>query len=672
MRRWGARFAPPPPFDPLVEFESGSANATAINSLIASIPAGGTVELPEQIFANEAVSFSRLQNVVCPASGTKIRGSLAVRKRRLLVTDPGWTQINPSVVASVQVIDLQANGITSWGTFAPFENDASQFGTSDWFGGVNQISLGLPSLTCDDRQMELTRWPYPTAVDQPWTFNYTASVSGNVSFECSDIPAWSSNNWIDGNYLAVTVYAGNGNAYQDYYTSATISGTTVTLTNSIPSTTYGTFTDDCRFAVQNVLEGLLVPGQFYLDVANFLIYFIPPDGLPDHAYRVTWATDPLVELFADETTACSGSTFIGGPLLLSGARGNGMKIGSDSSPGSCPSELSFGVLQAFSIGADAFGLEIAPGTAVPANWSIAQLVVDWCGGCGLFLGPYAGAGEPIPIEGYPTLDQWNSTFNEVVLGRTCQWCRTGRGGAQLNCVGCTIKLFVSFQNPNYHILHTSHDLTVEKGFIDGSFTEGGDVGLIYSSQDPTIFGTVFQGVTFVNIPNMTDGMKGAFTARRALYIDNYGSGVTARDITCVQCNSLFGGSPDFCVFVHGGQACTIDGVQTISCAAQPVGVMGGLEGTAWEVDGVAYNRIVSANVADGRYQGKYGLPWVQLLSTDPPGLPINNSVLRVYPDVNSAGQPDLRASIFELDCPIYQPQGAVAPGTSPPFPPPLN
>ncbi len=117
------------------------------------------------------------------------------------------------------------------------------------------------------------------------------------------------------------------------------------------------------------------------------------------------------------------------------------------------------------------------------------------------------------------------------------------------------------------------------------------------------------------------------------------------------------------------------------CAAQPVGVMGGLEEFGWQgPDGVAWSKIVSANVADGRYQSKYGLPWTQLLSagTVPGsdtlvyGLPINNSVLRIYPDVNSAPQPDLRFSGFELGCPIYQPQGYVAPGSSPPFPPPLN
>jgi hypothetical protein len=227
---------------------------------------------------------------------------------------------------------------------------------------------------------------------------------------------------------------------------------------------------------------------------------------------------------------------------------------------------------------------------------------------------------------------------------------------------------------NHHVIHDSHDFVVKSGFFDGSFTEGGDVGIIYSAQDPTIFGTEFHNLTFVNIPTMTDNLRGTFQGRRALYVDNWGSGVTARNITCVNCNSMSNGEADYCVVVNGGQACTIDGVQTISCLAQPVEIMG-QSGAAWQPEGAAYRNLVSASVADGRYQGKYGLPWAQMLESlggTPPGLPINNSVFRIYPDINSAGQPDLRGSSFALGCPINQPQGAVAPGAVPPFPPPLN
>jgi hypothetical protein len=247
------------------------------------------------------------------------------------------------------------------------------------------------------------------------------------------------------------------------------------------------------------------------------------------------------------------------------------------------------------------------------------------------------------------------------------------GALHLNCVGCAFGLVVSFQNPNYHILHDSHDLVVNGAYIDGTFTEGGDVGAIYCSQDPTIFGTEFNNITFVNIPSMTDGMRsGAFTARRALYIDNWCSGVTARNITCVNCNTAVGGSPDFCVHIHGGQACTIDGVRTVNCAAHPVGVMP-YSGGDWTIGGQAYNIVVSANAADGRYQSKYGIPWTQLITQSPtPGLPINNSVLRIFPDINSAAQPDLRSSDFSLGCFINQPHGYVAPGSPIPFPPPLN
>jgi hypothetical protein len=614
-----------------------------------------------------------------------------VRKRRLLVTDPGWLQIEPTLRASVQVIDLKANGITSWGTL-PFQNDLSYFPASDWYGGTNTITLGLPSLTCDERQMELTRWPSPSAVDQPWTFEYVASpATDNSYFSNADIPAWSDANWTGDNYVAVNMYPGWDNEAQDYYSAATISGTTVNLVSPVPpysaTPPYSVYypasgnmlQSDVRFAIQNVLEMLLVPGQFYIDVNNFLIYFIPPDSLPDHAYRVTWTTAPLVQFYADETVACSGSSFTGGPLIASGCRGHGMETASISysQGGPAPANLSFANLQAFAVGAHGFNFQIQAGAGPPANWSVDTLVVDWCGACGLWLGPSdgTGGGSVVPYTAFPTLDPWNSTFGEVFLGRTSQWCRSILGGAHLNCVGCTFGLIVSFQNPNHHLVHDSHDLVVNGGYFDGTFTEGGDVGIIYTAEDPTIFGTEFNNITFINIPNMTDGMRGSgvFTARRGLYIDNWGSGVTARNITCIQCNSLFEGSPDFCVFIHGGQACTIDGVQTISCAARPVGVMS-LSGAPWmSPDGVAWKFIASANVADGRYQGKYGVPWAQLLTSTPvAGLPINNSVLRVYPDINSASQPDLRGSIFGLGCPINQPQGYVAPGSAPPFPPPLN
>ncbi len=368
---------------------------------------------------------------------------------------------------------------------------------------------------------------------------------------------------------------------------------------------------------------------------------------------------------------------VGGPLAFYGCRGNAFQITTGSPSVGGVSNVTIDSLQAFGIGTDAFLFQSAvPGSPNHDNWKIGQLIVDWCGGTGLWYGPSDGTGDNMvspPYPGFPTLDQWGSSLGSLYFARTCQWTRSNRGACHLNCVGCGVDIIVSYQNPNYHLIHDSHDLVVNSGYFDGSFTEGGDVGIVYSANDPTTFGTVFNNFTVVNIPTMTDSYRGKDPYRRGIYIDNNCSGVTVNDATFINCNSKDGsGDPDYCVYINSGQACTVNGVTTIGCIAHPVGVISiPLVTDSWTpVMGQAWKFFTSANTFDGRYVGKYGTAWEQMpLGIPYTGAPVNNSVLRIFPGVGSTGQEDLTISKFNLNCPIYQPQGQVSSLTDPPFPP---
>jgi hypothetical protein len=213
-------------------------------------------------------------------------------------------------------------------------------------------------------------------------------------------------------------------------------------------------------------------------------------------------------------------------------------------------------------------------------------------------------------------------------------------------------------------------MVVNGAYIDATFTEGGDVGVVYSAEDPTIFGTVFNDFTIVNIPNMTVYRPMTDPARNGIYIDNSGSGVTVNNATFVNCASTAG----FCVFMHGSQACTINGVTTINCASTPVWIQA-IGSSPWTPppnnSHLALLFFTQANANDPRYQTKYGPAWNQLISMDGGlGASRNIRVLRIFPLTGSTAQTDLNT--LGLGVPVNQPQGAVAASgfPAPPYPPP--
>lgn len=639
-----------PPLDPFAPF-NGPCGTAAIQAALNALSPGGTYHLPQEIFTLGPITINQANlNLVAPPGGTIIHGCMQFTPRALQVSDPGYAQINSSVRASVQVIDMGAAGVLG--------KDLTNFGP--WgSGGNNVVSLAEPQLISDNTPYVLSQWPTPSSLTAPTTFSTTTGFSGYVSITDSTLPSWSSANWTGNNRVISRIYPTSYTESVDYYSSATISSKTITFDTAIPGS-YGTMGSSCRHFVQNVLEQLLIAGQYYFDYNNALIYFIPLDTLP-HKWRVTMAQQDLFQI----ASGGGGLTISGGPLLLHGGRANGMSSTSN------VSNVTLGNIQAIGCGMDAFLFPYAH-----SGWSCTSLLAQYSGGAGLFFGPYNGYSGSGSSVTPPLLTAQSSNFATLSFTKNCQRTRTYRGDLHTNVVGCNFGAtggITSFGNPNHVVIHDCHNTNFDNLIADWTLVEGGDVGVVYSQGDPTQFGVVFNSPQGQNCPGFTSP-KSAPNNRRGIYVDNLSGGITINNAVALNWNAASGNTNEF-IYLSGGQANVVNGISMYNCSSQPVNMdyrgssaYAGSPQLAswWQSTGVCYYLVTNANNLSGAPYSVYGTPWTQLLTGTgvQTGAPRNCAIQNVaIASSCTASQVDYRTTISSnTNVTLTQPQGAVSPG----------
>jgi hypothetical protein len=177
-------------------------------------------------------------------------------------------------------------------------------------------SLGGAELFCNGKRMQVARWP-----NQAWALALRKEKDGRVytfTFPDDDAP----NAWADLEDVSLHGYWRYD--YQDSHTKPQrfdIAGRTITLEKALGDSMSG----DRRFYALNVLEELDRSGEWYLDRAKGILYFLPPADFAKGETTLSVLSKPFVAMRNAAYVTVRGLTFEAArstALVIKGGEGN--------------------------------------------------------------------------------------------------------------------------------------------------------------------------------------------------------------------------------------------------------------------------------------------------------------------------------------------------------------
>lgn len=209
---------------------------------------------------------------------------------------PVWHRLATSAKGQLYQADLGALGLTDYGTLKD--------------RGISAVPVAAMELYVNERPMTLGRWPnrgsfeyVATAID---TTHFT--YSGTAPSRWTEAP----DPWVHGYFFHL---------WADYAREASIDTATKTITLGAPMS-LGIAKGRPWFAF-NLLEEIDIPGEYYIDRANGLLYYWPIAPLASSDIVVSLMETPLIRISGAARVELNG-------LTLFAARGNLLNIDSGS------------------------------------------------------------------------------------------------------------------------------------------------------------------------------------------------------------------------------------------------------------------------------------------------------------------------------------------------------
>ncbi|MCE9589912.1 MAG: right-handed parallel beta-helix repeat-containing protein [Planctomycetes bacterium] len=351
-------------------------------------------------------------------------------------------RLQPGVRGRVVVCDLRANGVTDFGGLSPR-------------GHRPRDNARLPlELFYKNQPLQWARWPNTTPAPND---GFAVSTARGTALTCDNPPF---SRWKGPNPDAVAMG----------YWGSEWSFNTQAITSFDPDGRHIHIESNAgvgdRFFVINILEELDTPGEYLLDRAHGLIYFLPPEPVRDGDTSVTLLAGPLVRLHNAENITFER-------LGFELTRGRGVQI----EGGRCVA-LAGCVVRG--IGTEGVYLDRG------ADHVILSCDISHTGEAGV----YCNVGDRVNLIPANITIHNNHFFNTARVSRV--YCGAV-GGAYGGYMGVTISNNLIHDMDHTAIFFWGNDIRIERNEIYNVVLQSDDAGAVYTGRDFT-----FQGNTFVN------------------------------------------------------------------------------------------------------------------------------------------------------------------------------
>ncbi|MGJ7032449.1 right-handed parallel beta-helix repeat-containing protein [Niabella hirudinis] len=420
-------------------------------------------------------------------------------RKAVAVTDAGIrARLLPEARSRVLQLDLKGAGISNYGVMH-----------SKGFG--HPYSTAAMELFCNQQPMQLARWPNDSLVptgkvldpgsiprngdssNRGGIFHYTGSRPGRWT-QAKDF-------WISGFFRY---------GYADDAVKIKRLDTVAKTLSTLQPTMYGFESGKVfqRWYAFNLLEEIDRPGEYYIDRASGMLYFIPPAG-PLRSIELSVTEKPLVTMRGVSNLYFRNITFEvarGIGIYMEGGNNNvvdgctfrnlgvvGIALGKGTLPFKQPqhsgtAEAASGILG--SIYAHLYDNTIFNRDG-GTNHRISNCTIYNTGSGGIVL----SGGNRV------TLQKGN---NQVVNCRIFDFNRIERSykaGINIDGVGNLIRNCEISHCPGSAILLHGNDHIIEYNNIHDAVTDGDDMGAIYYGRDPSEFGNKIRYNFFHHIGN---------------------------------------------------------------------------------------------------------------------------------------------------------------------------
>jgi hypothetical protein len=265
-----------------------------------------------------------------------------------------------------------------------------------------------------------------------------------------------------------------------------------------------------RFCFLNILEEVCSPGDYYIDRAGGMLYFIPFEDAARNELVISQCAEPAFVLENCINTTLSGITveaFRGDAITVSGGAGNSVISCHIKNIGNR------GVVVNYCKDARIEGCDIHD-----------------CGDGGI----EATGGNRRTLESSEILI-YNNHIHHIA-----KWTRCYQTAANITGVGITVSHNLMHDLPHTAVLYWGNDMQITDNEIYSAVLETGDAGAVYSGRDYTCRGNVVSG-------NYIHHLGGVGMGTMGIYNDDCLSGTVMEDNFFFECSRaiFLGGGRDF-------------------------------------------------------------------------------------------------------------------------------
>ena len=393
-------------------------------------------------------------------------------------------------------------------------------------GGLSSRGFSRPiipshtELFYDGRRMQLARWPSQgwVHIDRPAQpgddehGGQLGELTAGFYFNDPHVDSWASLNdvWMHG-------YWGWdwANSYEAIASRDAASGL---IRTHPPHGLYG-FRSGARFYFLNALEALAQPGDYYLDIANGMLYFWPPESLKSEV-AVSLVEEPLLHIEGAQHIRFEG-------FCLEYGRGSGVQITD------CEHVV---VAECTVRNIGNHGIVIEGGQ----RCEVAACDVHHCGDSGIILS--GGDRATLQASRHRAIDNHVHHMGE--------WSRCYQPGIRVSGVGQRLEHNLIHDGPHNGILLSGNEHVIEYNHVHHVCQESGDVGAFYMGRDWTECGNVIRH-------NFFHHTQGVGMGSMAVYLDDCASSTTIFGNIFYECRRA--------VFIGGGRNNRVENNIFIDC-----------------------------------------------------------------------------------------------------------
>jgi hypothetical protein len=496
-----------------------------------------------------------------------------------LVKDPVvLRRMNPVSRERVWVADLRSQGITN-------------------FGEITQRGAPGIELFFKGKRMTPARWPnsgWLRIADVPQTGERRLNEGldrekrfdgvpvgrhyGRIKYDGNRATLWSAENEI---YLHGYWTWDWSDSYQKV---KSIDTTKHEITIQEPHHHYG-YTKNQRYYFLNILEELDSPGEWYLDRANGLLYFWPPEPISEGSVSVSLLNEPLVSMDSTAFVSVIGFTF-------EQSRSHGIVLtgGSNNLIAGCTFR---------NLGDDALVIDGGRENGVQS-----------CDLYDLSLGAIRLSGGD-----RKSLVPGNNFALNNHIHHYSSWVRTGQYAIVVDGVGQRVSHNLIHDAPHEAIYLKGNDHLIEYNEIYRVCQETGDAGALHTGRDWTWRGNVIRYNYFHHL--LGPGLHGVM----AVYLDDWASGFT------VFGNVFYRSGRS--AMIGGGRDNTIENNVFVECKPSVHFDARGLGWASYYFNGdhpELFEHLKEMKYHEPPYSTRY--PALLTLDVGNPALPANNTIVR--------------------------------------------